>query len=72
MKVVPVNDILGRPKARVAQLSLVKPILTKHGIEQGLERVELMAGQTLTRGSFEGSEFAHVVTPRPIPDRFLR
>ena len=71
MKVVPANDILGRPKARVAQLLLIKPVLTKHGIEQRLEGVELMVGQALTRGRFEGSVFAHVVTPRPMPDRFL-
>ena len=71
MEIVPANNIFGRPNARVAQLPLIKPILTKHWSEQGLERVELMVGQALTRGLFEGSVLAHVATPQLMPNRFL-
>jgi len=72
MEIVPATNIIGRPNSHITKLPSIKPILTKHGIEQGFKRAELVIGQAFRRGHFEGSDFAHVATRRLMPNRFLR
>ena len=72
MEIVPAADVFGLPNARITQLPPIKPILTKHRIEQGLKRAQLVIGQAFRRGLFEAGVFAHVATQRLMQKRFLR